>query len=130
MRFIHIVCFVFLFYSCVKKSKLNEDSINIEMPVNNQDSFNLSQYVDSVAYVKLQTLDDLVINRISRIKIFDNRIYIHDSKLKSLFVFDSKGLFLYSIRDVGGVYRDWETDRKSTRLNSSHRSLSRMPSSA
>ena len=29
-----------------------------------------------------------------------------------------------------GGYRDWETDRKSTRLNSSHRSLSRMPSSA
>ena len=29
-----------------------------------------------------------------------------------------------------GCYRDWETDRKSTRLNSSHRSLSRMPSSA
>ena len=28
------------------------------------------------------------------------------------------------------IYRDWETDRKSTRLNSSHRSLSRMPSSA
>ena len=28
------------------------------------------------------------------------------------------------------VYRDWETDRKSTRLNSSLRSLSRMPSSA
>ena len=32
--------------------------------------------------------------------------------------------------DLSGVYRDWETDRKSTRLNSSHRSLSRMPSSA
>ena len=31
---------------------------------------------------------------------------------------------------IGGRYRDWETDRKSTRLNSSHRSLSRMPSSA
>ena len=29
-----------------------------------------------------------------------------------------------------GAYCDWETDRKSTRLNSSHRSLSRMPSSA
>ena len=28
------------------------------------------------------------------------------------------------------AYRDWETDRKSTRLNSSHRSLARMPSSA
>ena len=30
----------------------------------------------------------------------------------------------------GGKYRDWETDRKSTRLNSSHVTRSRMPSSA
>ena len=29
-----------------------------------------------------------------------------------------------------GSYRDWETDRKSTRLNSSHEIPSRMPSSA
>ena len=27
-------------------------------------------------------------------------------------------------------YRDWETDQKSTRLNSSHSAKSRMPSSA
>ena len=32
--------------------------------------------------------------------------------------------------NITNTYRDWETDRKSTRLNSSHRSLSRMPSSA
>ena len=32
--------------------------------------------------------------------------------------------------DKGNGYRDWETDRKSTRLNSSHLKLSRMPSSA
>ena len=31
---------------------------------------------------------------------------------------------------TGGEYRDWETDRKSTRLNSSHSAKSRMPSSA
>ena len=31
---------------------------------------------------------------------------------------------------VNSVYRDWETDRKSTRLNSSHSAKSRMPSSA
>ena len=31
---------------------------------------------------------------------------------------------------VGTCYRDWETDRKSTRLNSSHSGESRMPSSA
>ena len=32
--------------------------------------------------------------------------------------------------DSGAYYRDWETDRKSTRLNSSHSAKSRMPSSA
>ena len=31
---------------------------------------------------------------------------------------------------IQGAYRDWETDRKSTRLNSSHSAKSRMPSSA
>ena len=31
---------------------------------------------------------------------------------------------------VVSAYRDWETDRKSTRLNSSHITRSRMPSSA
>ena len=32
--------------------------------------------------------------------------------------------------DTTTKYRDWETDRKSTRLNSSHEIPSRMPSSA
>ena len=34
------------------------------------------------------------------------------------------------IGSVEPPYRDWETDRKSTRLNSSHITRSRMPSSA
>ena len=42
----------------------------------------------------------------------------------------------YTINDINNrdnlydLYRDWETDRKSTRLNSSHSGESRMPSSA
>ena len=32
--------------------------------------------------------------------------------------------------EINRYYRDWETDRKSTRLNSSHITRSRMPSSA
>ena len=49
---------------------------------------------------------------------------------------DENGKYLerYNLRQsdsrVGGLYRDWETDRKSTRLNSSHSAKSRMPSSA
>ena len=35
-----------------------------------------------------------------------------------------------SFEGIRDEYRDWETDRKSTRLNSSHSAKSRMPSSA
>ena len=39
--------------------------------------------------------------------------------------------FLYStFNTTPAMYRDWETDRKSTRLNSSHITRYRMPSSA
>ena len=55
---------------------------------------------------------------------------------------DGKGIgysdlvcWAYHLLKIGGEklppnYRDWETDRKSTRLNSSHSAKSRMPSSA
>ena len=41
----------------------------------------------------------------------------------------SEGDKIATINQTSG-YRDWETDRKSTRLNSSHITRSRMPSSA
>ena len=42
-----------------------------------------------------------------------------------------ENLVLLRLRlSIMGKYRDWETDRKSTRLNSSHEIPSRMPSSA
>ena len=43
---------------------------------------------------------------------------------------DTFNLSLTSFARLAPLYRDWETDRKSTRLNSSHSAKSRMPSSA
>ena len=42
----------------------------------------------------------------------------------------SKTYHVKYVFNSNGAYRDWETDRKSTRLNSSHEIPSRMPSSA
>ena len=47
-------------------------------------------------------------------------------RLSSVDRVSGKGTWLLMTRK----YRDWETDRKSTRLNSSHSGESRMPSSA
>ena len=47
--------------------------------------------------------------------------------LSNLLLQSDKNCVSYSMMES---YRDWETDRKSTRLNSSHSAKSRMPSSA
>ena len=60
-----------------------------------------------------KTLYDLITLNCADIKIKD----VQDGRVKY------KG-------EEGTSYRDWETDRKSTRLNSSHEIPSRMPSSA
>ena len=41
-----------------------------------------------------------------------------------------KEIKIPEVKNITASYRDWETDRKSTRLNSSHSAKSRMPSSA
>ena len=57
--------------------------------------------------------------------------YVYDCELT-----DSSGVKSRIVEGIVTVtpqvtrYRDWETDRKSTRLNSSHEFVSRMPSSA
>ena len=51
---------------------------------------------------------------------------------KAIFGYGNNGPSLSITNLVSNTceYRDWETDRKSTRLNSSHSAKSRMPSSA
>ena len=51
-----------------------------------------------------------------------------ESKKSNIKIMNKKDSFSFTY--VEGTYRDWETDRKSTRLNSSHSAKSRMPSSA
>ena len=54
--------------------------------------------------------------------------YFADLKVKGQQIIESNSKVKLNEKQLS--YRDWETDRKSTRLKSSHRSLSRMPSSA
>ena len=58
----------------------------------------------------------------------DAEIYIQNSQEK--IVICATQAFGMGVDVEVYCYRDWETDRKSTRLNSSHEIPSRMPSSA
>ena len=65
----------------------------------------------------------------SILDIGSNNIILSDLASPA-FSYDGSTFTLNSLNLSGAPYRDWETDRKSTRLNSSHEFVSRMPSSA
>ena len=77
-----------------------------------------------------------------RLRLYNSSVRYFEQQATELFtkMGKSKSLFetgqLLEMFVAGDIspelcsYRDWETDRKSTRLNSSHLKLSRMPSSA
>ena len=54
----------------------------------------------------------------------------HSGREEQAFLTSLAGLVLVLFWMVPYIYELFETDRKSTRLNSSHSSVSRMPSSA
>ena len=64
----------------------------------------------------------------------DNALWMGTTDLKQLYKIHHNGYYtsewMQKLWGNGESYRDWETDRKSTRLNSSHITRSRMPSSA
>ena len=60
----------------------------------------------------------------------DSDVYNNLFKKSSVISSNSFHVQIGDIDATAGTYRDWETDRKSTRLNSSHSGESRMPSSA
>ncbi len=93
----------FLIYptACNKNKNISNPQVIIKLPDQRNGEFHLENYVDSTIYVKLETSDDCLIQRINRISVFENKIYIHDSKMKSVIVFDLKGIFLFKIQKVG-----------------------------
>lgn len=69
--------------------------------------------------VILETTEDCLIKRIHGIEMFNGKIYIHDDKMKRLFVFDAEGRFMYQIGKPGagpGEYvelSDFSIDKKN-----------------
>ena len=67
-------------------------------------------------------------NIITKVKTFVQKFKIDIIFIDYMQLIDVTEKGMTDVR--GSKYRDWETDRKSTRLNSSHEIPSRMPSSA
>ena len=102
-------------YLAAQTRKLNVDTKVAEKGIPESD-------LKNKIYNKLSPIIDRVINFGSSQTLY--------AGIVEEFVGNCVRVLIERVPDIPSEYRDWETDRKSTRLNSSHRSLSRMPSSA
>ena len=136
--------FLFILFSCETKSQQNSKANN-DLP--NYRISHVKNYIKGKDYNQ-----DIAIFINFRIPSNRFRFFIYDLKnnkvLEKAIVSHGSGSVIKGSKElkfsntensyqsslgkyaIMNSYRDWETDRKSTRLNSSHRSLSRMPSSA
>jgi hypothetical protein len=99
--------------SCQINSKKikNEESVEIDLSKNkSSNQIKLSKYLKHEKYIALETTPSCLIGNVSRIEIFNDRIFILDPYIaKKLFVFDLNGKFLHAISKRGkgpGEYGD------------------------
>ena len=107
-------------------------------PFLSKKDFTRKKFQDYVRCMAIGQYNPEVFLSLSKDNLIDIRNYIDDSMTATTFrkTYQSgrntevitAELLYYRMLSHG--YRDWETDRKSTRLNSSHSAKSRMPSSA
>ncbi|MCD8044582.1 MAG: 6-bladed beta-propeller [Tannerellaceae bacterium] len=99
----------FIFFSCGGKSTRleeslvtqNEDMIVISPVFDEHMSFDLGHLIDSLKYVKLELTDESLIGEVTKLEIFEDRIYILDYNTKALFVFSIEGKYLFKIHQLG-----------------------------
>jgi hypothetical protein len=84
-----------------KEDISTEEVINITIDINKSEKADISEYVDSVRYIKLQTTDDNLIGFIKRVFFLDDRILVTDGQIGQILIFDNEGNFLNKIKKIG-----------------------------
>ena len=106
----------------------------MQVLVKNPNFLILDEPTNDLDLETLQLLEDFLSDFQGCLLLVSHDRYFMDNLVDQLLLVEGGG----EIRFFNGnytdyrnrMYRDWETDRKSTRLNSSHSRASRMPSSA
>lgn len=92
------------FWGCsniVQNTDNNLEVINV--PINASDHFiKMSEYVDSISYISLETNDNCLIGNIDKLIVTDKFYYIIDMEIAcAVFCFDKKGTFIRKIGNRG-----------------------------
>lgn len=105
--FAKITLFILLISSCNKSNNVNINNRilnpleNIQINPYEFSNMDLSEIIDSLSYVPLETTDESYIGTIDKLIEFNNRIYILDKMSNGIFCFSNAGKFVFKIQRIG-----------------------------
>ena len=94
---------VFFLCGCKEQHEAEDNLIRIN-PHEAKEEINLSEFVDSVKYIPLQTDDNSIVGRVYSVTIKENFIYVRDVSdidRQVIFVFDKEGNFVSKLDKYG-----------------------------
>ena len=121
-------CFVFLFIctvfsACSRKHVGEENFIRIDASYSDNMTLNLSDFAESVEFIPLQTNDDCLLARLTKIQYVNNNYYIVTGVMSTndrILVFDKDGTFLYKLDKRGQGPDEYADIRDFDVMDNSH----------
>lgn len=99
-----LLCVFLCLLGCGRKTSEPIDCLRIELPLKQEENkLNLSEIVDSIQYIPLETREECLIGSIDKILLTDENNYlIVDKEISSsIYLFDASGTFLNKIGNRG-----------------------------
>lgn len=107
VELLSFLCIIVILISCKKSSEIVKCNSIIDIQINDIDKDNCismtkDKYFKSFRYIQLETDTSMLIGRVDKIVLGDERIYIADSRsTQTLFIFDKNGNFVNKINCYG-----------------------------
>jgi hypothetical protein len=99
--FFQLLLLIFIINGCTNKSN---QSVEFQVPISTLDKdLFLSEYADSIYYVRLQSSEDYVISDDLSFKFSENYILARDRITRSVYLYDKSGQFISKIGSKGAA---------------------------
>ncbi|MGM0635113.1 MAG: 6-bladed beta-propeller [Bacteroidota bacterium] len=99
-----VLLLIFLSISCKEaedSTSLKKSPVEIDMSIG-RDGKEFCELIEELKIVKLETTKHSMIGRINQIQVFDDKIFVHDIKTQSIFIFDyPNGDYIGKVESLG-----------------------------
>ena len=97
---------MFFLFAC-QSAKKETESIVINIDINKSQNRNVTEFIDSIRFIKLETTDYSLMQGVTKVYFDDQKLIIFDYQQQQVLVFQEDGTLINKIRNVGQGYGEY-----------------------